>query len=297
MANPLIQRAALVAAKRLKRPIVGCSVAELAVICSLAVGWADPAITGTGAGVSRDYASVVWLEFTLVSLLALVGGGASIADERRRGTWDALCLTDLTGSELARGKLLATLLDPAVRRAAGCPGPSSIRRSRGSTLGNSRRCACALDRNGHGLGRHRDHVLRADGQGFERRRLRGGVRRAALVRWSRLAGSPRCLPHPLPDPPANPATGMAPRHRPRPTAGRHRAASRCLLRMQPAWSCSRPPPSRHPGLGLRPSACRSAFGKPPAVAEFGRSGMIPSAGARPTTPAPGESWPWWVSQP
>ncbi len=43
-----------------------------------------------------------------------VESGASIAEERRNGTWDAICQTDLGNREIVRGKLLGSLLAPAV---------------------------------------------------------------------------------------------------------------------------------------------------------------------------------------
>jgi ABC-type transport system involved in cytochrome c biogenesis permease component len=121
--NPLIRHAAFRAAHQLGRRIL-----VLAALCSFVLALTDPAMTRNGARVSRAYASVVWLEFALISVFALVEGGASIADERRRGTWEAVCLTDLTGGELVRAKLLGTLLEVAhdVPRASGLEESPSI---------------------------------------------------------------------------------------------------------------------------------------------------------------------------
>jgi hypothetical protein len=82
--NPLIRHAAFRVAHQLGRRILVLAVG-LAALCSFVLALTDPAMTGNGAGVSRAYASVVWLEFALISVFALVEGGASIADERRRG--------------------------------------------------------------------------------------------------------------------------------------------------------------------------------------------------------------------
>ncbi len=112
MANPLIRHAASRAAHQLGRRILVLAVG-LAALCSFVLALTDPAMTGNGAGVSRAYASVVWLEFAFISVFALVEGGASIADERRRRKWEEVCLTDLTGVELVRAKRLGTLLEVA----------------------------------------------------------------------------------------------------------------------------------------------------------------------------------------
>ena len=84
MVNPLIRHAAFRAAHQLGRRILVLAVG-LAALCSFVLALTDPAMTGNGAGVSCAYASVVSLEFALISVFALVEGGASIADERRRG--------------------------------------------------------------------------------------------------------------------------------------------------------------------------------------------------------------------
>ena len=120
MINPLIRHAAFRAAHQLGRRILVLAVG-LAALCSFVLALTDLTMTGNGAGVSCAYASVVSLEFALISVFALVEGGASIADERRRGTWEAVCLTRLTRGELVRAKLLGTLLEVAhdVPRASG----------------------------------------------------------------------------------------------------------------------------------------------------------------------------------
>jgi hypothetical protein len=125
--NPLIRHAAFRVAHQLGRRILVLAVG-LAALCSFVLALTDPAMTGNGAGVSRAYASVVWLEFALISVFALVEGGTSIADKRRRGTWEAVCLTDLTGGELVRAKRLGTLLEVAhdVPRASGLEESPSI---------------------------------------------------------------------------------------------------------------------------------------------------------------------------
>lgn len=63
-------------------------------------GWHGPA---------RLYEILVWLEFVLIAIVSVAGGGATIAEERRRGTWDAICLTDWTDGEIARRKALGVL--------------------------------------------------------------------------------------------------------------------------------------------------------------------------------------------
>lgn len=111
MLNPLVRRAAWRMGLSLRRPLLGVplgvsAVGLLAVATSIDVASRN--------GVSRAYGLLAWTEFLLVSIMALVEGGTSIADERRRGTWDAIGLTDLTNGELARGKFLGSLLNPAL---------------------------------------------------------------------------------------------------------------------------------------------------------------------------------------
>ena len=69
---------------------------------------------GHGAGVNKGYSLLVWSEFLLILVVTLVESGASIAEERRSGTWETIRLTDLTAGELARGKLLGSLLTPVL---------------------------------------------------------------------------------------------------------------------------------------------------------------------------------------
>ena len=58
---------------------------------------------------ARLYVILVWLEFVLIAIVSIAGGSATIAEERRRGTWDAICLTDWTDGEIARRKALGVL--------------------------------------------------------------------------------------------------------------------------------------------------------------------------------------------
>ncbi len=44
---------------------------------------------------SKRFSLLVWAEFLLVLIVTCVESGASIAEERRNGTWDAICQTDL----------------------------------------------------------------------------------------------------------------------------------------------------------------------------------------------------------
>ena len=111
MFNPLVQRAAFGIGHALRRPFLAVALGVSALGLLAFAMFIDIASTN---GVSRAYSLLVWPEFLLVSALALVEGGTSIADERRRGTWDAICLTDLTDGEQARGKFLGSLLNSAL---------------------------------------------------------------------------------------------------------------------------------------------------------------------------------------
>jgi ABC-type Na+ efflux pump permease subunit len=84
----------------------------LALTCAIALTATGPAASGSGA--NKGYCLLVWGEFLLILVVTLVESGSSIAEERRHGTWDAILLTDLSAGELARGKLLGSLLTPAL---------------------------------------------------------------------------------------------------------------------------------------------------------------------------------------
>ncbi|WP_165228212.1 DUF1559 family PulG-like putative transporter [Aquisphaera insulae] len=62
------------------------------------------------AGAAGLYRTMVWIELAVVATTAVVGGGATIAEERRRGTWDAIRLTDWTDLEIAARKAIGVLL-------------------------------------------------------------------------------------------------------------------------------------------------------------------------------------------
>lgn len=110
MLNPLIQRALGRTGRSLRRPLA-CVAIVLAALGLLAIALSVE--VANRDGVTRAYTLLAWTEFVLVSTLALVEGGTSIADERQRKTWDAMCLTGLSGSEIARGKFLGSLLSAA----------------------------------------------------------------------------------------------------------------------------------------------------------------------------------------
>ncbi len=74
----------------------------------------NPGETGGGIEAGKRYCLLVWGEILVVLIVTLVGSGASIAEEGQNGTWQAICLTDLRNREIARGKLLGSLPEPAL---------------------------------------------------------------------------------------------------------------------------------------------------------------------------------------
>lgn len=113
-ANFLLERwSAIRLLRRLRRSLVAAALA-LAVTGSLALAVVSPGEAGIEAGATRAYSLLVWTEFLLILVATLVESGASIAEERRNGTWDDIFLSDLSDGEIARGKLLGSLLWPAL---------------------------------------------------------------------------------------------------------------------------------------------------------------------------------------
>jgi ABC-type Na+ efflux pump permease subunit len=98
--------------RRSRRPLSAATLA-LAAIGMAALAASGPG-AGQGPGVGRGYGLLAWGEFLLLLIATLVESGASIAEERRHGTWDAIRLTALSAGELARGKLLGSLATPAL---------------------------------------------------------------------------------------------------------------------------------------------------------------------------------------
>ncbi|MDR3618554.1 MAG: ABC transporter permease subunit [Paludisphaera borealis] len=112
--NLLMERwSAIRLIRRLSRPLV-VSALVLTVVGSLALTATGPGEAGGGSGAIRGYGLLVWTEFLLILVTSLVGSSASIAEERRNGTWDAVCLTDLSSGEIARGKLIGSMMTPAL---------------------------------------------------------------------------------------------------------------------------------------------------------------------------------------
>ncbi len=111
--NGLLERwSAIRLARRMRRPNTA-GVAAAAVLSSIALAAAGTAPVAGGLEVSRGYGLLVWGEFFSIVVVCLVESAASIAEERRRLTWDAIALTDLTDGELARGKYFGSLVAPA----------------------------------------------------------------------------------------------------------------------------------------------------------------------------------------
>ena len=75
-----------------------------------AAGSPAPAPAAGSPVVSPLYANACWVELSALLLLALVGSSSSIAEERQRGTWEALALTQLTDREIVVGKLGGALV-------------------------------------------------------------------------------------------------------------------------------------------------------------------------------------------
>ena len=113
-ANFLLERRSAVRLARwVSRPVPATAIV-LTFLGSLALAVAEPAGSASWLGASRGYWLLTWGEFYLILLLAMIEGGVSIAEERRRGTWDVLCLSRLTNGEIARGKFLGSVLSPAL---------------------------------------------------------------------------------------------------------------------------------------------------------------------------------------
>jgi hypothetical protein len=131
--GPLERRAALRLSRKLRRPI--SALAAITMIGGL--GLAALGIDGSQGGVAapRVESMLVWTEFLLVVLLTTVAGGASIADERWRGTWDGVCMSDLSNGEIAWGKLLGALWTPVLIVAVAVPAHILLAWNRPTTWG------------------------------------------------------------------------------------------------------------------------------------------------------------------
>ncbi|QEH34956.1 ABC-2 family transporter protein [Aquisphaera giovannonii] len=112
--------------RRVASPIPGRSwrlpLAASVLLMAVALAPADPSPSGgPSAGAAGLYGTLAWIEFATVAAVAAVEGGATIAEERRRGTWDAIRLTDWTDPEIAGRKALGVLLRVATVVALALP--------------------------------------------------------------------------------------------------------------------------------------------------------------------------------
>lgn len=109
--NPIVVRASRTGFR--PRAMLGMVAAGLLVLAA-SWGLAPSADDATGLRVSRGYLGLCRAELVALMLVVGITAAASIAAERQEGTWDALAMSSLSGTELVVGK------------AAGVPPPAML---------------------------------------------------------------------------------------------------------------------------------------------------------------------------